>query len=157
MLVVCDTSIPCTKQIFAHPHLEELINNIHQIMIRIGNALPTAELGNAQAPTKTLSIDMFSVSPAQFVSAVSETVTNAPASGEVVIETNTIACLDRNMIQSFAQRSDVAISIVFKNKEGQKLKVTIPAGYNVTTLLDSNGYCGYMHLVDIFGATVLSE
>lgn len=30
---------PRTQQIFAHPHLEELINNIHQVMIRIGKAL----------------------------------------------------------------------------------------------------------------------
>ena len=26
---------PRTRQIFAHPHLEELIDNIHQVMIRI--------------------------------------------------------------------------------------------------------------------------
>lgn len=30
---------PRTRQIFAHPHLEELIDNIHQVMIRIGQAL----------------------------------------------------------------------------------------------------------------------
>ena len=32
---------PRTRQIFAHPHLEELIYNIHQVMIRIGQALGT--------------------------------------------------------------------------------------------------------------------
>ncbi|MBE5836990.1 MAG: hypothetical protein E7303_03515 [Butyrivibrio sp.] len=104
-----------------------------------------------------MSLDIFSITPAQMTAAVSDTVKSAPADGNVVIETNTISCLDNNMVQAFAQRPDVAISIVFKNKEGQKLKVTIPAGYPVTTLLDENGYCGYMHLVDIFGATVLSE
>lgn len=30
---------PRTWQIFAHPHLEELIDNIHQVMITIGQAL----------------------------------------------------------------------------------------------------------------------
>ena len=30
---------PRTRQIFAHPHLEELIDNIHQLMIRVGQAL----------------------------------------------------------------------------------------------------------------------
>lgn len=28
------------RQIFTHPHLEELIDNIHQVMIRIRKALP---------------------------------------------------------------------------------------------------------------------
>ena len=31
---------PRTRQIFAHPHLEELIDSIHQVMIRIGKDLP---------------------------------------------------------------------------------------------------------------------
>ncbi len=130
---------------------------INVVTTAVGNALPTTELGNATAPTKTVALDLFTISPAQLVSVVSDTVVNAPAGGNVVIETNAEACLDKNMIQAFTQRPDVAINIVFKNKLGQKLRVTIPAGYPVTTLLDANGYCGYMHLVDIFGATILSE
>lgn len=145
------------QQSTQEPQAPDTTGKINIVNTAVGNALPTTELGNAQAPTKTLSIDVFSITPAQFSSAVIDTVANAPTSGEVVIETNTIACLDKNMVDSMSKRTDVAISIIFKNKDGQKLKVTIPAGYNVTTLLDSNGYCGYMHLVDIFGATVLSE
>ncbi|SEF76849.1 hypothetical protein SAMN02910276_01006 [Butyrivibrio sp. Su6] len=145
------------QQSTQEPQAPDTTGKINVVNTAVGNALPTTELGNAQAPTKTVSIDVFSVSPAQFSSAVIDTVANAPTSGEVVIETNTIACLDKNMVDSMSKRTDVAISIIFKNKDGQKLKVTIPAGYNVTTLLDSNGYCGYMHLVDVFGATVLTE
>ncbi len=130
---------------------------INVITTSAGSALPTTELGNASVTTKTVSLDLFTITPAQLVSVVSDTVVNAPTGGEVVIETNTEACLDKNMVNAFTQRPDVAINIVFKNKLGQKLRVTIPAGYPVTTLLDENGFCGYMHLVDIFGATILSE
>ena len=58
------------------------------------------------------------------------------------------------MIETFATRKDIDINVVFTHN-GKKMKVTIPAGYDMNSLLDENGYCGFLRLLSILGGTEL--
>ena len=133
-----------------------VFNEITVVNTVAGSALPTTELGNAELNTKTVFIDVYELTPIQYSNAIQNTITTAPVGGAVVIETNNTVCLDRNMIQALSSRPDISFNLVFKNG-GIKYRITIPAGYNVLDLLDSNGYCGYEYLISLFGATVLSN
>ena len=56
------------------------------------------------------------------------------------------------MIEAFASRPDIDVNVVF-TYNGKRLKVVITAGYDVRSLLDSNGYCGFLRLMSILGST----
>ena len=58
------------------------------------------------------------------------------------------------MIETFATRKDIDINVVFTHN-GKKMKVTIPAGYDMYSILDEYGYCGFLRLLSIFGGTEL--
>lgn len=129
---------------------------INIITTQANEALPTKELGNAAAITRTVKVDISKVTPAQYIEVVKATVQSVPANGVAVIETNEVSVLDSNMIEAMATRPDLAINIVFKH-DGIKKRVIIPAGYDVRLLLDENGYCGFLRLASIFGFTILEE
>lgn len=129
---------------------------INIITTQANEALPTKELGNAAAITRTVKVDISKVTPAQYIEVVKATVQSVPANGVAVIETNEVSVLDSNMIEAMATRPDLAINIVFKH-DGIKKRIIIPAGYDVRSLLDENGYCGFLRLAAIFGFDILEE
>ncbi len=116
--------------------VEEEISNegINIITTEAGEALPTTELGNAEAVTKSVSLDLSKVAPAQYVETIKNTVQAVPSQGVAVIETNEVATFDKNIIEAMAESNDVSYIIVFKH-DGFKKKVVISAGYDVQTLL----------------------
>ncbi len=103
-------------------------------------------------PAITASFDLGKVTPMQFKNAIIENVAAAPASGAFNIETDRVSCFDSKMIQAFAARPDIDVNVVF-TYGGKKLKVVIPAGYDVSKLLDENGYCGFLRLLALLGGT----
>lgn len=105
-------------------------------------------------PAITASFDLGKVTPMQFKNAIIENVAAAPASGAFNIETDRVSCFDSKMIQAFAARPDIDVNVVF-TYGGKKLKVVIPAGYDVSKLLDENGYCGFLRLLALLGGTEL--
>lgn len=127
---------------------------INIISTSAGNALPTTELGNAVAETKTVSLELSKVTPEQYVEVIRNTVQSVPMQGVAVIETNEVATFDRHIVEAMAERPDVSYTIVFKDA-GVKKRVIIPAGYDVQSLLDENGYCGFLRLAAILGFTII--
>lgn len=127
-------------------------------MIKVRNAtldnpLPEVVSG-AVLPMRSVSFNMYEVTPAQYKSAFIDNVSSAPMGGMLRIETDTTSCFDAAMINSIATRSDLGIELIFPNKTlGKKWRVVIPAGYNVASLLDANGFVGFMHLAEVFGYT----
>lgn len=105
-------------------------------------------------PAHTVSLTMSTMTPSQYQAAVVNHVGNTPAGGAFNIETDTISCFDRTMISAIASRPDIEVNVVF-TYQGKKMKVTIPAGYDVNKLLDENGYCGFLRLMSILGGTTL--
>ena len=150
-----NTPAPVQNEEPKEPEEPDTTGQINIIDTSAGNALPTAELGDAIASTRTLSLNICNISPRQYSKAVQDTVAKTPEGGNIVIETNQVSCFDKNMMAAFAKKSSVNIFVVFKNKAGKKVLVTIPAGYDVMSLLDDNGYCGFMHLADVFGSREL--
>lgn len=105
-------------------------------------------------PAQTLSFTMSSITPGQYKNAIISNVANVPANGAFNIITDQVACLDAGMISALSTRPDIDINIVF-NYGGKQMKVTIPAGYDLNSLLDEFGYCGFLRLMSILGATEL--
>lgn len=113
----------------------------------------TAAISGEKA-AKTMNINLGKVTTAQYKTAVIENIATAPANGAFNIVTDRVSVFDRKMIEAFAKRSDIDINVVFTYL-GRKIKITIPAGYNVLTLLDENGYCGFLRLLQLLGGTDL--
>ncbi|MBP3818659.1 MAG: hypothetical protein J6H31_10160 [Butyrivibrio sp.] len=105
-------------------------------------------------PARTVSYSMASITPIQYKESIISNVTAAPQGGAMNIETDRVACLDSKMIAAIASRPDIDVNVVF-TYGGKKLKVTIPAGYDVSKLLDEYGYCGFLRLMSILGSTEL--
>ena len=105
-------------------------------------------------PARTASYNLGTVTPIQYKESIIANVADAPANGAFNIQTDRVSCFDKKMIQAFASRPDIDINVVF-TYGGKKLKVTIPAGYDVNKLLDENGYCGFLRLMSILGSTEL--
>ena len=105
-------------------------------------------------PARTVSYSIANISPIQYKTSIIENVAAAPAGGAFNIETDRVACFDTKMIEAISARSDIDVNVVF-TYGGKKLKVTIPAGYDVRSLLDANGYCGFLRLMAILGASEL--
>ncbi len=128
--------------------------------IVVANTTSAADTSSAIAaisgtkPARTVSYNIANVTPAQYKASVIENVAAAPASGAFNIETDRVSCFDRTMIEAIAARPDIDVNVVF-TYGGKKLKVTIPAGYNVRSLLDEGGYCGFLRLMALLGATEL--
>ncbi len=106
-------------------------------------------------PAKTVSLDLGKVTPVQYRETVVQNVATTPAGGAFNIQTDRVSFLDKNMIAAISARPDIDVNVVFMHN-GKKMKVVIPAGYDVKTLLDSNGYCGFLRLMALLGGTELS-
>ena len=117
-----------------------------------GSALPTAGLGTAAVTTKSVSLNLYQMTPAQYVNFVVATVEATPAGGETIIDLNTASCLNAKMAQIISGRSDVTVNIIYIENGVRKL-IRIPAGSDVSALLDANGFIGFTALANVFGAT----
>ena len=116
----------------------------------LSNAAPAVEGG--AAPSKVLSLNVSELTPAQLQTAVVDNISSTPSGGTLRIETTAASCFDQKMLETFAQKGDIDIEVLF-TYGGKKLRVVIPAGYDITKLLDEKGYCGYLRLAKILGAT----
>lgn len=99
-----------------------------------------------------MSLNVSELTPAQLQTAVVDNISSTPSGGTLRIETTAASCFDKKMLETFAQKGDIDIEVLF-TYGGKKLRVVIPAGYDITKLLDEKGYCGYLRLAEILGAT----
>ena len=78
------------------------------------------------------------------------TMKEAPKNAIVRLETSIPSCFDKMMMEALAERSDILLEVAFP-VDGVKVTATVPAGYDVMSLLDENGYCGFLNLLAVFG------
>lgn len=116
----------------------------------LSNAAPAVEGG--AAPSRVLSLNVSELTSAQLQTAVVDNISSTPSGGTLRIETTAASCFDQKMLETFAQKGDIDIEVLF-TYGGKKLRVVIPAGYDILKLLDEKGYCGYLRLAKILGAT----
>lgn len=69
---------------------------------------------------------------------------------QLSITTKTWISFDRKVIQALSRRPDLTVNLKFLYK-GKWLQVQIPAGYDLQSLLNEEGYCGFLYLYSLFG------
>ncbi len=104
--------------------------------------------------SRVLTLDPKVLAPEQYKQAVIDNISATPSGTALRIESSTVSVFDRKMIEALAENPTIDVEVVF-TYGGQKLRVVIPAGYNVRSLLDSNGYCGYLRLAYLLGSQVV--
>ncbi len=68
---------------------------------------------------------------------------------EVIIRTQRWVSFHQSVLEALSARSDVKVTVQYRY-QGEEYKVTIPAGAEVNTLADKNGFCGFRYLNLIF-------
>lgn len=78
-----------------------------------------------------------------------------PSSDPIVLDTGNWVSFKGDVYQKL-QDSGRPIQITFRYK-GKHYRVDIPAGADLMSLVDENGYCGFMNLMAHFGGTELEK
>ena len=92
----------------------------------------------------------------KYVENVLEQLSAVPTDGKVVIDTEDWYCFNRTLAEKIVDRKDIAVTINYKY-QGKKYEVTIPAGSDVVSLLDENGFVGFRYLDAVFGGREITE
>lgn len=85
-----------------------------------------------------------------FIKRVVKEITNASKDAVVTVDTKICTCYNQVIIDALLKRPDVTLVTNYRYNHVD-YSVTIPAGYDVSTLLDENGYCGFRYLDQILG------
>lgn len=105
-------------------------------------------------PAQTISFSVGKVTPQQYKEAVINNVASVPANGALNLVTDKPSVIDYKMVEALSARSDIDVNVVF-NYGGKRYKVVIPAGYDMKSLLDKNGYCGFLRLLAVLGGETI--
>ncbi|MCR4745437.1 MAG: hypothetical protein K5894_09445 [Lachnospiraceae bacterium] len=105
---------------------------------------------NTATAARIVLMELDMLTPAQYKSALIDNIEATPAGETLRIETDDVACLDLQILNAFVKKATIDIELLF-NYRGKRFCVEIPAGYDITKLLDQNGYCGFLRLASILG------
>lgn len=80
----------------------------------------------------------------------------APENFTVKVKTSLFINFNKQVMEALAKRPDVSLQVSFLRKEyvGDRLSFTIPAGEDTMSLLDENGYAGFIFLGNKYGMTL---
>ncbi len=78
---------------------------------------------------------------------------NAGNDATIRVETSRWISFHKMVMEALSERPDVTLEVSFLDEEykGNRLTVTIPNGTNAMTLVDENGFTGFLYLADKFG------
>lgn len=72
---------------------------------------------------------------------------------QVVVDTDRWISFDKRVLDAIKERADVSILIWYRD-QGEEHQVLLPAGVDVSSLGDENGFCGFRYLNQIFGEKI---
>ena len=80
----------------------------------------------------------------------------APENFTIKVKTSLFYSFDKRVMQALADRPDVSLYVSFLRNEyiGDRLSFVIPAGEDTMSLLDENGYAGFIFLGNKYGMTL---
>ena len=80
----------------------------------------------------------------------------APENFTIKVKTSLYINFNKQVMEALAKRPDVSLQVSFLRKEytGDHLSFTIPAGEDTMSLLDENGYSGFIYLGNKYGMTL---
>ena len=105
-------------------------------------------------PAQTVAFEVNKIPVTQYKEAVIQNITSAPAGGALNLVTDQPSLMDRAMAEAIMARGDIDVNLVF-GYGGKTFKVVIPAGYDVSSLLDANGFVGFLRILAILGGEIL--
>ena len=88
---------------------------------------------------------------AEFQKAVRSQIKNAAPGAVVEIDGKNWMSCDRSTMEELSKRNDLTVVVRFRYL-GKRWRVVVPAGYAVQTLLNQEGYTGFLYLSAVFGA-----
>ena len=91
-----------------------------------------------------------------FIRNIIKSINNAPQNGTVTVNTEIWTCYNKEVMDALSQRPDVTLVTNYRYNHID-YTVTIPAGYEVDTLLDENGYCGLRHLDQVINGSEITS
>ena len=83
---------------------------------------------------------------------VARRIETAPENETVRVKTSLFINFNRQVMKALADRPDVSLYVSFLDGEykGNRVSFVIPAGEDTVSLLDENGYCGFLYLASVF-------
>lgn len=72
--------------------------------------------------------------------------------GEVTINTNLWTSFNRSVFEAIKNRPEVSVTVNYYYK-GEPYVLHIPAGINVDSLMDENGFGGFMYIQHVINTT----
>lgn len=87
----------------------------------------------------------------EFQKAVRSQIKNAAPGAVVEIDGKNWMSFDRSTMEELSKRNDLTVVVRFRYL-GKRWRVVVPAGYAVQTLLNQEGYTGFLYLSAVFGA-----
>ncbi len=124
------------------------------IVVTNGTTIAPAAVEGAVTPARTVSFNISDVTPSEMKQAIVDNIVATPADGTLRIETDKVSCLDTAMLQSFEEKGNIDLELIF-TYNGQRMRVFIPRGTKIRDLLDANGYCGYLRLAELLGYQII--
>lgn len=91
-----------------------------------------------------------------FIKNVCKTVKNAKTNETVAITTDRWMSFHHSVIEQMQKRPDVGMDLKYKY-EGKIYEIKIPAGTDLSSLLDSKGYIGFLKLAEKLGVVQVAE
>ena len=87
-----------------------------------------------------------------FIARVIREIANASEGAAVTVDTQIWVCYTQAVMDMLIQRPDVTLVTNYRYNHVD-YTVTIPAGYEVNTLVDENGCCGFRYLDQVLGGS----
>ena len=87
---------------------------------------------------------------------VAHRIETAPADSTVKVKTSHYINFNSQVMTALAERPDVSVYVSFLDQEykGNRVSFVIPAGEDAMSLLDQNGYAGFLYLGGKYGLTL---
>lgn len=90
---------------------------------------------------------------AAFLDYAAQIVYRTPQGEEAVITTDRWISFDGRVLDAISARRDIPILIRYRD-QGKEHRILLPAGADVGSLKDENGFCGFRYLNQIFGEKI---
>ena len=87
---------------------------------------------------------------------VARRIRTAPEGETVKVKTSVFINFNKQVMEALAKRPDVSVYVSFLDQEykGNRVSFVLPAGEDTMSLLDENGYAGFLYLGGKYGLTL---
>lgn len=132
------------------------INAVISAIVKAHQESSAINSGSSDSVASVIVVPAYAAAQKQFQTAIASQLKTLPAGGTLTLDMKDCISFNKKTFVILAQRKDVDIQIIYTWK-GKKYLVVIPAGYDILSLLDANGYCGCLYLNSVFGSTELTK